>query len=36
MLPYVIFILCNFDVFYILRGEDPMLYGSNEQNKMNE
>jgi len=23
-------------VFYILWGEDPMLYGSIEQNKMNE
>ena len=26
-------ILCNFDVFYILLGDDPMLYGSIEQNK---
>ena len=25
--------LGNFDVFYILLGDDPMLYGSIEQNK---
>jgi len=25
--------LYNFDVFYILLGDDPMLYGSIEQNK---
>jgi len=30
---YIISCYAIFDVFYILLGDDPMLYGSIEQNK---
>jgi hypothetical protein len=30
---YIILCYTIFDVFYILLGDDPMLYGSIEQNK---